>query len=368
MGYVFDAINKASQGERPPDDAAEPTPAPEPPATDARPDAPSAPPAAEARDIETEAIAALSSLKAAIDGILQPAASVDAEPEPAEAAPAEPAAPFAEALDAQEPEPEGDAVDDETAAFDEQLLSLDLDERIVVLTDPSSIMAEQYRGIRTRLLAHWENRKHLVHTITSATPKEGKTLTTLNLGAAFGELAHRRTLMIECDLRMPMFASMLHIAEQTPGLIQVLHGEATFDEAVCPSCQSNVSLMLAGGRMTDEAIRMLSGVHMTEVLRQARNRFDHVIIDTPPVLELADAGVVGAQSDDVLLVVRLNHTPRYVAVQAQRTLQSYNAAVTGTILTHQDLGSAGYAYRYGYRYYAGATSRRAMRRRLIGAA
>ena len=95
-------------------------------------------------------------------------------------------------------------------------------------------------------------------------------------------------------------------------------------------------LIPAGRRVGNDAVQMLSSSPMGTLLRTLRGKYDHVIIDTPPVIELADAGIVGAQSDDVLMIVRMGRTPKTMIEQAIRTLSSYNAPVAGLIATdHQ---------------------------------
>ena len=90
---------------------------------------------------------------------------------------------------------------------------------------------------------------------------------------------------------------------------------------------------------------------MINLLKTLRGKYDHVIIDTPPVIELADAGIVGAMSDDVLMIVRMCRTPKLLVEQAIRTLNSYNAPVAGLIATDQKRRLRRYYhYRYGYRY------------------
>lgn len=224
----------------------------------------------------------------------------------------------------------------------------EMDDRLVSVTHPSSIMAEEYRGIRTRLLARYQNARHLVHTITSATPKEGKTLTSLNLGFSFAELIDRRTVVIEGDLRMPMFQKMLFLPD-APGLIQVLRGEARVEDVIRQIPGTRLSVISAGGRTADDAIQLLSGTRMGGVLQTLRARFDHVIVDTPPALELADAGILGSMSDDVMLIARMHRTPRYMIDQTLRVLKSYNAPVSGVVLTDMKLDVPSYVYRYSYR-------------------
>jgi polysaccharide biosynthesis transport protein len=230
-----------------------------------------------------------------------------------------------------------------------------IDDRLVAQTDPAGVAAEQYRSIRTGLLARWQNKRHLLHTITSATPQEGKTITSLNLGLIFSELHTRKTVVLEADLRLPQFADLLKLPE-TPGLVGLLEGQASLAQVVTGVGPHRLHVIAAGRRTTGETVQMLSSPAMIALLKELRRRYDHVIIDTPPVLELADAGILGGLSDEVLMVVRMGLTPRPLVQQAIRTLDSYNAPVTGMIATDQKRlrrHYQKYEYRYRYRQYIG---------------
>ncbi|MCE9589136.1 MAG: CpsD/CapB family tyrosine-protein kinase [Planctomycetes bacterium] len=225
-----------------------------------------------------------------------------------------------------------------------------IDDRVVALRDPSSIMAEEYRSIRTGILARWQQKRRLVHTITSATPQEGKTITSVNLGFTFAELRGRRSIVIEADLRLPQFSRLLSLPE-SPGLVGVLDETSDLNDAIRTVEGSRLHILPAGTRAGNQAVELLGGSTMTTLLRRLRENYDHVIIDTPPVIELADAGIIGGQSDDVFLIARLQRTPRPLIEQAIRTLASYNAPVAGIIATDQQRGIGHYYYyRYGYRY------------------
>ncbi len=229
-----------------------------------------------------------------------------------------------------------------------------VDDRLVGLCDPSSVMAEEYRSIRTSILARWKNQRRLVHTITSATPQEGKTITSLNLGLSFSELRNRRTIVVEADLRLPQFQKLMTLPD-TPGLVGVLRGDASLESATLSVGETQLHVLAAGESLGTEAVQLLSCPTMVSLLQTLRQRYDHIIIDTPPVVELADAGILGALSDDVLLIARMRVTPRGLIDQAIRTLTSYNAAVGGLIATDQPPHHgkySKYAYRYRYRYHA----------------
>lgn len=226
----------------------------------------------------------------------------------------------------------------------------ELDERLVAAMDPGSLMAEEYRSIRTALLARCGQKRNLVHTITSATPQEGKTITSLNLGLSFAELRNRTAVVVEADLRLPTFAKLLHLPA-CKGVVHFLRGEASLDEIIHTVPGTRLTVLPAGERCNAEAIQLLTGAKAAELLRELKARFDHVIVDTPPVTELADAGILGAMSDEVLMVVRMGLTPRPLVEQAARTLHGYGAPVAGVIATDQRRSKHKYYnYRYGYRY------------------
>lgn len=242
-----------------------------------------------------------------------------------------------------------DDVDSSNTDHDAVPAPTGVDDRLVAWLRPASIMAEEYRSIRTGLLARWQQRTNLIHTITSATPQEGKTITSLNLGFSFSELERRKTVVIESDLRLPQFRKLLNLPESR-GMVDLLRGDATLDEVTLTVGDRGLHVIPAGERVSNEAVQLLSSKPMKDLLKTLRKRYDHVIIDTPPVVELADAGILGALSDDVLLIVRMNQTPRPLVEQAIRTLESYNAPVVGMIATDQPRRNRRYYYRYGYRY------------------
>ncbi|WP_432800349.1 CpsD/CapB family tyrosine-protein kinase [Poriferisphaera sp. WC338] len=225
-----------------------------------------------------------------------------------------------------------------------------VDDRLIALREPGAVMAEEYRSIRTSLLARWNHERHLVHTITSATPQEGKTITSLNLGLSFAELHNRAVVVIEADLRLPTFEKLLHLGTNK-GLVGYLHGDCSLDEVIHQIGENGLHIIPAGGRANNDSVTLLSSQRMMNLIKILRNKYDHVIIDTPPVVELADAGILGSISDDVLLIARMNRTPKALIEQAKRTLTSYNAPVSGMIATDQrHVRRKHYYYRYGYKY------------------
>ncbi len=231
-----------------------------------------------------------------------------------------------------------------------------IDDRLLALTEPEGIVAEEYRAIRTSLLSRWREARHLIHVITSATPQEGKTITSLNVGFSFAELRNRRTIVIEADLRLPQFKKLLGLPE-TPGLVGLLERQANLSQVIQSVAGGRVHVIAAGRSAHAQAVQLLSSPLMKTLLNALRSKFDHVVVDTPPVIQVADAGIVGAQADDVLMVARMGKTPKMLVAQAVRVLGSYNAKVSGVIATDQQRGAPPLLrsrYGYHYRYFRAA--------------
>jgi len=338
MGYVFDAMNRPDDEDRPEKDGQ--TPSSKPPVD----------PVSETDDANESASPAPEDTQPVVEQTDQSeeAPVYNFEDARKVMAPAPVTIPSHEAMEDQiEPQ------EDHTIAPPLRITSdwaASLDDRLIALTEPSSQLAEEYRGIRTTLLARWEHKRNLVHTITSATPQEGKTITSLNLGLIMAELRNRKTIVIEADLRLPTFNKLLHLGE-SKGMIGYLRGEVELNDVIQEIEGSALHIITAGSRASNDAVQLLSNQRMINLLKVLRSRYDHVIIDTPPVIELADAGILGGLSDEVMLIARISRTPKPLIEQALRALRSYNAPVAGVIATDQERGKNRYHYyRYGYRY------------------
>lgn len=218
--------------------------------------------------------------------------------------------------------------------------------QVVVHHDRGSIITEQYRAIRTQILARGRNRKLQVHCITSSAPQEGKSVTCFNLSVAFAELRNQKTVVIEGDLRRPSFGKLLN-RRVSPGLIQLLRGEVDdLDQAVHPTAYDNLHFIPAGDRDFTNSTELLSSPRMAQILDRLRDRYDHIFIDTPPVITVTDACILGALADETFLVVRLGKTPAEVVDRSKRLLRASNCEVTGVILTHMQYHIPQYLYRY----------------------
>jgi capsular exopolysaccharide synthesis family protein len=234
------------------------------------------------------------------------------------------------------------------------------------VTQPFSIGVEAFRMLRTSLVwcEQGDNMKTLV--VTSAAPGEGKTLTSANLSVTFA-YDGLRVLLIDCDVRRPRLHGLFQVP-RSPGLMELLtpsfNGNdgaesLTFNptagrtdsgrpvtDVVRPTNVRGLSLLTCGALPTNPS-GLLSGVRMRVLLQELAKSFDLVILDTPPVLATADAGILGSLADGVLLVVRAGQTDRVAAKRAHQQLVNVGARVVGTVLN--DPG--GEVSQYGDYYY-----------------
>jgi len=205
--------------------------------------------------------------------------------------------------------------------------------------------SEAFRLLRSSL--KWTQRDGAAKTlaISSALPEEGKTTTSANLAVVYA-LEGKRVLLVDCDMRRPRLHKVFGVP-QSPGLAQVLR--AGLDPATVVRDTSFQGLsFLPSGRETDAIADFLGSDRMRGLLAAVSEHFDVIIIDTPPVLGVADAVALGPLVDGVLMVVGAGTTDRHAVEQALSQLASAGARVVGAVLND----SRGEVERYdGTEYY-----------------
>ncbi len=220
--------------------------------------------------------------------------------------------------------------------------------KIVVDTDTAPASREQYRRLAATL-HHAQAASGLkVVMVTSALMGEGKTLTASNLALTLSESYKKSVLLIDGDLRRPALHSLFKI-ESSPGLSEGLFSE---EQQLAVRQVSPRLGVLTAGRPNLDPIAGLTSPRMLRVVEEAREAFDWVIIDTPPVAVLPDANLLAAMADGAILVVRADSTPWDMA---QRAVQAIGRdRLLGVVLNHSNapLGDTS----YGYYDYAGESS------------
>jgi len=205
---------------------------------------------------------------------------------------------------------------------------------LVVRQDPRSRIAEQYRALRTNLLARYPDGRFCL-VVTSAEPGEGKTVTCFNLALVLAENKDRHTAIVDLGLRGGAVARLAGV-EKSPGVADFLRGTATLDAAVRPTSEANLFIIPAGEARPDEAAGLLAKPELDGLIADLRRKFDYVLLDTPAVSLAPDAGTLGRAVGDGLLVVRVNKTRRDAVDRAIRLLRAAGIKPVGITLTHQE--------------------------------
>jgi capsular exopolysaccharide synthesis family protein len=213
--------------------------------------------------------------------------------------------------------------------------------------DAQSPAAQAYWKLRTHLLFAVSNTPQRVLMVTSAEAAEGKSTVAANLALSFAQQGVQ-VLLVDGDARRARQHRIFRV-ERSPGVSEVLAGLAGFDDAVQPTNMPGLSVLPAGlfvPNITDLLEREMA----ERVLAEAVRRFDFVIVDTPPVAAAADAEILSAHADAVLLVVRAGQTDRRAAQHAVQQLRAVGARLVGGVLNDPDEKTEGYS---SYKYYAG---------------
>jgi capsular exopolysaccharide synthesis family protein len=222
--------------------------------------------------------------------------------------------------------------------------------RLPVLTDPHSVASQQY-GILALKVAGWMRQNNgRILAITSATGGEGKSLTALNLSLALAESLPGRVLLIDCDFRLPRIHERLGLKTGT-GFSDLLAGTET-DPAPYISKLGNLDV-IGSGSSRDNPVNLLASAHMREVLAGLRQEYQFVILDSPPVVPIADSHILAGLADGVLMVVRARRTRPELFQHAVESLGGTNLA--GVVLNDVEYAASPYAgaYRYYQRHYLG---------------
>lgn len=216
--------------------------------------------------------------------------------------------------------------------------------RVVLRQDDSSRAAlEAYRGLRTKLMRAQAKAGLKSIAITSSLPGEGKTLTTMNLGLCYAQLPQQRVLIIDGDLRTYGLTALLD-HPGTMGLADVLAGTVTPDEAFVATNQKNL-FVLPAGTVTSPPPEPFTGARWQEFIVRCSEQFSLVLIDTPPILPLADFELISAACDGVVMVVRARHGDREFLQKTASALD--RKKLLGVVLNGSDTDEKQY---YGYKY------------------
>ncbi|GAB2974505.1 polysaccharide biosynthesis tyrosine autokinase [Nocardioides montaniterrae] len=210
---------------------------------------------------------------------------------------------------------------------------------------------EALRQLRTNLRFVDVDRPPRSVVVTSANPGEGKSTVSANLARLLAA-AGQPTLLVDADLRRPMIASLFG-ADAQAGLTQVLAGDLTMDDALLTTSETNLYL-LPSGRIPPNPSELLGSQRMSHLLKELSKHY-LIVIDAPPLLPVADAGLLSGQVDGTLLVLAVGSTYKEQARLAAQRLNQVGGHLLGVVVNKapmKGLASVIYGYGYGYGHYA----------------
>ena len=231
-----------------------------------------------------------------------------------------------------------------------------VEEHLVTLLAPTSFESEQYRTLRTLLEARRQDGGPAVIAVSSPSVGDGKTTTAINLAAVLAEGEESRVLLIDADLRNPSVAGKLGLSRSIAGLTHALRARGTsLDDLVLRRPPFNIDVLLAG-QSSKAPYELLKSSVFADLLKEARRRYEFVVIDTPPIVSLPDCRLIGNLVDGFLIVVAAHRTPKKLVEEALNAVDPEK--VLGLIFNGDEQGLSGYRYRYPYGETYGPSKRR----------
>jgi capsular exopolysaccharide synthesis family protein len=212
---------------------------------------------------------------------------------------------------------------------------------IIMDVNPESPVSEAYRTLRTNIEFSSVGKEVKVLMITSATREEGKTTTAVNLAVSMAH-AGKRVLLIDADLRQSAIHRNLSLPNET-GLAHYLALQAELKDVVKSTHISNLDAIVSGGIPPNPA-ELLTMNRMDHLLEELKEKYDAIILDTPPALTVTDAQIIAAKSDGVILVVQHGKVKRETAKKVKGYLTHVNARLLGVVFNKSGRGQLDSSY------------------------
>jgi capsular exopolysaccharide synthesis family protein len=214
-----------------------------------------------------------------------------------------------------------------------------------IYNHPRSILTEALRQIRTSVMLSSSGSPPTSIMVCSPSPNEGKTTLAVAMSASLA-MDGRKVVLLDADLRKPNIHKMLSVPGQ-PGLSNFLTGSATLEEIIKPTEIPNLFLIPAGP-VPPSPTELLTSKDFEDFLQMLRRDFQHIILDTPPIIQFADGRALSSVVDGVLMIIRHNFTTRGSGLLAKQLLCQVNARIIGVIMNMAISTRLGYGPYYGY--------------------
>ena len=221
---------------------------------------------------------------------------------------------------------------------------------LVMAHKPGSVGAESFRAIRTAMFFAASASNWKTFLFTSPSPGDGKSTICCNIAISIAQTG-KRVLLLDADFRRPMVHTYFN-EELEPGLLGYLYGDKKLKEVVLPSCQPNLFLLPTGGRPKNPG-ELVTSKEFDNVLKKLKESFDFILIDSPPVLPVADPTVLATKVDAAYLVMRIRKGIKISAQNAKDNLDRVSSNTVGIIVNGVDQNPYYSEYGYYYQYNGG---------------
>lgn len=213
--------------------------------------------------------------------------------------------------------------------------------KLIAAQNTKSPITEQYRTLRTNIQFTSFDSEIKTIMVTSTGPGEGKSTTAANLAVVFSQQG-KNVLLVDADLRKPTVHYTFNLTN-TFGLTSVLTRQISIEEAIVESNSSNLCL-LSSGPIPPNPAELMGSSAMDQFLKNAKQNFDMVIFDTPPILAVTDAQILSNKCDGTIVVVSSGKTVKEDASKAKDLLMAAKAKILGVVLNNKKLKSTNYYY------------------------
>lgn len=233
------------------------------------------------------------------------------------------------------------------------------DNDLIIEKNPSSVVSESIRSLRTRIQFSQKERNSLkTMLITSPSPQEGKTTLAVNIGASFAH-SNKRTLIIDADLRKPRLHQIFN-CEKQPGLVDHCFNNEPFEKILKATAIRNL-FIITSGTIPPNPSEILDSVEMDVFLKKVRSEFDYIIIDSPPIVAVTDAEILARKVDGTILVVSHKKTDKDLLERGISLLKNDISPLVGIVLNKFSTKS-GYSNYYKYYYYYSSSGEKKYRK------
>jgi len=218
----------------------------------------------------------------------------------------------------------------------------------LLVEGPDSPHAEAYRVLRTNLLFSRKEGDLRTITVVSGGAGEGKSTTIFNLATVFAQNG-ARVLLVDSDLRRPSLHKVLNVSNSI-GLTNFLLKQNTIEEVIQTTGLPSLHF-LPSGKLPSSSLGILNSAQMREFIRQARERYDFVFFDSPPIMGVSDASVLASEVDIALLVIQYRKYPQVMTLRAKQMVEKVGGNLLGVVLNNINISQDSYYYYYSGYYY-----------------